>query len=684
MKKRLILAILGLGIAIVGQGKAFVAGECMADRDKWVKQAFAKGQLPFSFELDGKASDSFIGSWKRSLSAGTVDEDGRICRTLTLTSPLKDMQVRCEIVSYTDFPAVEWTLHFTNLSDRNSPRISKVKAADISLESPSKSDFKLYTAQGCNAIDRDFHLMVHEIAADSTYRFVPTGGRPSSKTAFPFYNIDAGKGCGAFFSIGWTGSWFADFSLTEAGGLHMDAGMLNTDLFLYPGESIRTPLVSVLFWKGEDRIDGNNAFRRFVLAHHSPKRNGKTIQPPLCSGFDYGDPAPCGEYEALTQIFASAVIERQERFGIRPEIYWLDAGWYEGCNAPQSAYEGRNWYTTAGNWSADPERFPDGLKGLSELVHKSGAEFMVWLEPERVYEGSRWHGEHPEWLLNYKDSKHHILDLGNPDALDFLCHYMEKFFVDNGIDHYRQDFNINPSNYWAAADPEGRQGITEIRYVEGLYKYWDFLRERFPNMIIDNCASGGRRFDMETISRSIPLWRTDCHYGEPTCQQCHNYGLSQFLPIHGTGIYYADKYCSRSGLSSAYAWFGEIFSRQNSIDDMRHTFSTFRDLRNYYLADYYPLSGDGDITGTDKWIAWQFNDAADGSGILQAFRRDDAPEAEYTVMPRGLKKDAMYDILDDNTGLSIRKKGEELMSGFTIVLPEKRSSALFIYRISAD
>lgn len=64
---------------------------------------------------------------------------------------------------------------------------------------------------------------------------------------------------------------------------------------------------------------------------------------------------------------------------------------------------------------------------------------------------------------------------------------------------------MDPLEYWQAADVEDRQGITEIRHIEGLYKLWDELRQEFPNLIIDNCSSGGRRIDMETISRSLPL-----------------------------------------------------------------------------------------------------------------------------------------------------------------------------------
>lgn len=683
MKKFCLSFLLCLfGIATALSRNVSVADSSVGS-EKWVRTVFVKNEsLPFSFKLDGKPSDEFLPRWSRKLLDAAVDESGVRRYELVMNSPDGTLRLSCHIVTYADFPAVEWTLHFKNTGNGNSPQISDIKAVDLNLRGKESTGYTLYTAQGCHAIDRDFHLLKTELKADTVYRYMPTGGRPSSKTAFPFYNIDTDAGCGVFFSLGWTGNWFARFSADGKGRLTLRAGMPDTDLFLYPGESICTPLVSLLFWTGDNRLDGNNAFRRFVLAHHSPRTgSGDMITPPLCSGFDYGDPAPCGEYESFTELLARAVIQRHRQFGIMPEVFWLDAGWYYGCCAPESSYEGRNWYTTVGSWVADSVRFPGGLKAVADAVHENGCEFMVWFEPERVYAGSIFDRKFPQWLLSTPQTGgHKLLNIGNPDACDFLCRYIGDFLEENGIDHFRQDFNINPRIFWAQADSAMRKGITEIRYVEGLYRFWDYLSERFPNMIIDNCASGGRRLDLETISRAIPLWRTDCHYGEPTCQQCHEYGLSQFLPLHGTGIYYADKYCSRSGLSSAYAWFGEVFSRTNSVSDMRHMLSTYRDLRGYFLCDYYPLSGDGDVTGTDKWIAWQFHDRDRDCGIVQAFRRDDSSENSYTVSLMGLDSGALYDIYNEDNGITVTKSGKELACGLLLYLSEPRTSLLLRYR----
>ena len=88
---------------------------------------------------------------------------------------------------------------------------------------------------------------------------------------------------------------------------------------------------------------------------------------------------------------------------------------------------------------------------------------------------------------------------------------------------------MDPLEYWHAADALDRQGITEVRHVEGYLAYWDELRRRHPDLLIDSCASGGRRNDLETMRRSVPLWRTDWRC-EPIGTQGCGYGIALWIP----------------------------------------------------------------------------------------------------------------------------------------------------------
>ncbi|MBE6209418.1 MAG: alpha-galactosidase [Rikenellaceae bacterium] len=683
MKKLLLLSVVMLCASMLSAQRMIDVDGKVVPAEKHVAALFAKGKTPpFSFKLDGVSSSEFIRSWRRELRQKDSESVNVLKYEVVYTAPDGSFSVVCDVLSYVDFNAIEWTLHLkNNSSTKNSPQITELLAADYELCNKKGSQYTLYTLKGSHAQSSDFQLRKIVIESDSIYHHEPYLGRPSSKTAFPFYNI-SNETSGVMFSIGWTGSWFADFQQSAVGNLSVESGMPEVDLYLLPEEQIRTPKISLLWWQGSNRMDGNNLFRRFVLAHHSPRDSkGEMIQPPLCSGFDYDDPDPCNEYSCFTELLARAVVERQAQFKIIPEVFWLDAAWYEGAGTFNG---GRSWYRSVGTWEADKARFPNGLRAIADDVHKHGADFMVWFEPERVYKDSKIYNEHPEWLLRDGDSPHYLLNLGDKRACAWLINYMCNFFEQNGIDHYRQDFNIGPSPFWAAADEPKRKGMTQIRYVEGLYAYLDALRERFPDMLIDNCASGGRRFDLEMIDRSMPLWRTDCHYGEPNCQQCHMYGLSQFLPLSGTGTFHADVYCTRSSLSSAYAWFGEVFGRTSNLTVIQNAMAEYRKLRHYFLGDFYPLTGDEDLTEEDTWIAYQCNMSESGSGIVAAFRRPKNTEPSLIVKLCGLDPAATYELRNLDLNQTLEATGASLMSGYEIYLANPRSAAIIEYNKKSE
>lgn len=653
------------------------------DIARWIDSRFAKGQLPpFSFILDEKPSEEFLRSWRWSRTAPASTDKNVVLRTFTYTDPRSGLEVVCDVKGYPEFRAVEWVLHFHNTSAKNSGQLTRVKVADFDMVYPAAGALKIHYAEGNKISKADYAPRTAEFRTEQPLHIEPHGGR-SSEEAFPFFNLESeASRQGVMVAVGWTGTWFADLEKRDPSRLTLAAGMLNTDLYLYPGEQIRTPSVALMFWSG-DRMNGHNRFRRLVLAHHSRKVDGSPFYP-LCSAFNYRDPQPCGEYSCLTADWAIAMVRRYSMFELTPDVFWLDAGWHTGAG---DFRHGKSWANTTGNWTVDRERFPEGLKPVSDAVHEAGAKFMVWFEPERVVKGTQWATEHKEWMLDTEwpegseQSTWYLFDLGNDEACDWLCKYYGDLIEENGIDYYRQDFNMLPAGYWRDADEPGRSGIKEIRHIENLYKFWDYLLERFPGLLIDNCASGGKRLDWESIGRSAPLWRSDYyHYDDPDGYQCHTYGLNFFLPIHGTGILLPDQYSFRSSLSSALQCNWKVTEPGVSVLDMQQRIREYRDIREYYYEDYYPLSGTGDLTGSDVWLAYQMHRPSDDSGIVVAFRRQNAPDAEYTVRLGGLTPDASYTLVDCDTQAETVRSGRELTEGLTLRLDNPKSSLLIKYR----
>ena len=211
---------------------------------------------------------------------------------------------------------------------------------------------------------------------------------------------------------------------------------------------------------------------------------------------------------------------------------------------------------------------------------------ILWFEPERVTQGSWIDQHHPEWLLG-PDGKDKLLDLGNPEAWHWLADHVSGMIADTGIDVYRQDFNFPPLQIWRGHDAPDRQGITEIKHVEGYLAYFDELRRRFPNLLIDTCASGGRRNDLETLRRAVPLWRSDYPY-KPISQQAETYGLSLWIPFYGTAVNSLDPYIFRSQMTPALGFGLDHEQIEGQHPAAIHLLQQWRRRRGLLLCRLYP------------------------------------------------------------------------------------------------
>ncbi len=623
---------------------------------------------PFAFIYGGKFSSGFVGKWK--VTSDEKSEGGKTIRTVVYSDPSTALRITVVFTIFRDYPAVEWVVRLKNEGRAATPIIENVQACAVSFPefAAGPEPVMLYRALGSNAERTDFAPVTDSLAENAVVRFGPTAGRSSDTNALPFFNI-ASAGRGIVAAIGWSGSWQAVVGRKSPRALDLTAGMAATHFKLLPGEEVRTPSIALLFWKGADRMFGHNLFRRFVLAHHTPQAHGKPVPLPINHGVGFGGPFPCNEYVCATESYAIGMIDRLHQFGIVPDACWIDAGWYENPT--------RNWWSGVGSWVVNKTNFPRGLKPVTEAAKKLGQGFVVWFEPERVYEGTRLDREHPDWLTKLPGNPNRLLDLGKPKALAWITDHISNFIRDEGVTIYRQDFNFDPAPYWKAMDAPDRVGIAEMKHTEGLYAYWDALLARNPGLLIDNCASGGRRIDLETIGRSIALWRTDYQYYEPSGYQCHTYGLHFFLPASGTGNANPQKYYFRSSMGGAVVMGWELngtFNTALAIDDI----AEFRSLRAYLYGDYYPLTEYS--TGDDAWAAFQWDRPEERDGIVLAFRRPRAPEASITVKLGGLEPGADYEVSYEDYGVALVKSGHELAEGLSLKIPEAPASLLIKYR----
>jgi alpha-galactosidase len=647
---------------------------------EWLKEKFAEGKIPpFSFVYGGKASDSFITGWDYKAEKLKSTEENAENFLYTYSDKQSGLVVKCFVTCYNDFNAAEYVLRFINTSSKNTPIIEKASVINNVFSYNTSGTFILHHSLGSNAAVNDFQPFEDELQIGKNIYMTPNSGRSSDETAFPFFNIETPAQQGIVVAVGWTGKWFADVVQKDEKSISLKSGMEIMHLTLYPDEEIRTPKICLLFWNGKDAMAGHNQFRRFILAHHTRKIDGKVPVLPLSVAFELdGAPWPCTVHSCITETAALAHIKRYQQFKLTPELFWLDAGWYTGCGWDK---EDGGWGQNVGNWTADTERFPNGLKPVSDAAHAAGAKFMVWFEPERVHKGTKLY-ERQEWLLSEPSSSTRLFNLGDKEARLWLTNYMTDFFKKEGIDYYRQDFNFDPMPYWKINDTPDRIGISEAKHIEGLYAFWDSLLVRFPNMIIDNCASGGRRLDLETTSRSSPFWRTDLEQSA-TGAQCHAYGLNLYLPLHGTGLFRTGNYFVRSCLSSLGVINWSVNGSNNeTIYSYQKYIADFKRLRQYYYADYYPLTPpELHYMHETFWLAYQLNRPEQKDGIVLAFRRENCHDESIQVALKGLAAGSKYELLYEDLGIKIIKSGKELMEGINIEIPEKPGSVLISYKM---
>jgi alpha-galactosidase len=231
------------------------------DVSRWITSSFAKGKIPpLSFVYDGETSPSFIKKWKYSIQKETSDEPQVVKYCVTYLDPKGGLKLDCHITGFLDFHAVEWVLNFTNTSGKNSSVIEQLNVVDYTVLSRSEGAFTLYHAKGSDAKRSDFRPLATVLTTKDPIHMQPNGGRSSDDTGFPFFTIESPDHTGIVASIGWSGDWFSDIEQTNSKAINLKAGMANMKLFLYPGETIRTPGICMLFWQNEDRMVGQNQF----------------------------------------------------------------------------------------------------------------------------------------------------------------------------------------------------------------------------------------------------------------------------------------------------------------------------------------------------------------------------------------------------------------------------------------
>lgn len=576
-------------------------------------------EVPFAFSVGDKKYVGVPQDFSPDIQRIHTDSDCVIDEICGINKSGFSVKVRKK--TYNDFPVTEWTAQVENRG-----RVDSEIFSSATIGGTLKGTNPVISC-GNGDTREENAFMRASTKLESPLVISPWGGR-GSEGASPFITIEFDE-YSVKLGIGWPGAWRLVVAPCET-GVRIALGQKRCNMKIKPLETMRTPSLTVMAYKG-DETRGTNLWRRFYFEHIMPKEFGGEKLKPRLFLHTFEIEGKC-EFTGITTENQLNAIDEYLKKGVKPDAWWIDAGWYS-CDF--------DWWKT-GDWYPNPDRLPDGFRPVSDKLHENGIELLVWFEPERILENSKFYYQHPEWVLRRKkdDGEEDICCLVNyadPDCLEYVINMLDNMIKVSGIDIYRQDFNFDPLPFWEQNEAPDRIGALENLHVCGVLKLFDELIARNPGLHIDCCASGGTRCDLDTLRRSVPLQYTDVALAKPEIKQVQYLEMFKWIPYFRSHAQQQDKDGKR--IKDGYAYMTAFAPAMTSMLEYYDSEKDFNIAKKYIpvwkkaaeielRADFYPLyNPDG------EWYAVQFDVPEEKIGFIQVIRNADAKRSAIDVKP---------------------------------------------------
>jgi alpha-galactosidase len=493
----------------------------------------------------------------------------------------------------------------------------------------------------------------------------------SSEQSLPSFAINADTET-FVGGIMWSGAW--SFTATRStNGLELSVGLAPMSTL------ISSPTDGPHAFFGAARGDASSA-GSFLSAFVSGLRGGRGFDPLVTynTWFAYG--THVDESSMLLEIDGAAALGA--------ELFVLDAGWLAGAARPDPA----DFSGGLGTWQADPSRFPNGLRVLTDRAHERGMKFGLWVEPERIALSTvnqRGLAQEP-WLAKvggkYASDNTAQICFGSPAARQWVFDQIVRL-----IDSVRPDYLKWDNNFWINCDRGGHgHGTSDgnFAHVTGLYEVLAELRSRYPDLLIENVSGGGNRLDFGMLRYTDVAWMDD--RSVPSVHVRHNIeGLSAAFPpayllsfvmdyrdesLHSASdmpLYFRSRMTGALGLCFRTGEFDE-----SDLVQMTSQIDTYKAIRrNLRLAAGALLTPQADSIRGPAWDVLQTIPPGNRDWIIiGAFQWDEA-ETEITVRPVALRPLAIYEVWSVDTGLLGSGTGADLMETGIDIIASPRSAA---------
>ena len=414
---------------------------------------------------------------------------------ITCLDPVLGLQV---ILSYSAFEKEDIITRSVRVVNRGESHLKLEKVYSACLDMDNEG-FELLTLHGSWARER--HIQRRPICYGK--QLVSSTKGESSHQEHPFIALvtpgttqQQGKVYAMHFV--YSGNFIGQAELTQFDSVRMVMGIHQEEFCwnLAPGEGFQAPEVVLTFSQeglGKMTRSLHDFYRRHMIrGKYKDQKRPILINNWEATYFDFNT-------DKLLDIAREA-----KKDGI--EMLVMDDGWYGKRNSDNSSL---------GDWVVNEEKLPGGLTHLVEEVKKIGLKFGIWFEPEMISPDSRLYREHPDWAIHIEGRKitqsrqQYVLDLSNPEVVDYAYESVARILRSAPIDYVKWDMNRQLSDLGSAYLPKDCQQEIFHRYVLGVYQMQERLINEFPDLLLENCSGGGARFDPGMLYYSPQIWCSD-------------------------------------------------------------------------------------------------------------------------------------------------------------------------------
>ena len=320
----------------------------------------------------------------------------------------------------------------------------------------------------------------------------------------------------------WSGNYEIRINTNNKKEHHIYAGInpQSSEYVLDGGMSFSTPHLALTFSaNGMGGVSRN--FHRWARTEGMLHRGMKTGDI-LLNSWE-------GIYFDITEQKIIDMMDDIANFG--GELFVMDDGWFG------NKYQRNDDSSTLGDWVTDLKKLPGGIKALTDAAKQRHIKFGIWIEPEAVNTKSELFEKHPEWALQTKGRElklgrggtQLVLDMTNPKVQDFAFQIVDDLLTQYPeISYLKWDANASIQNYGSLYLPKNKQNNLYIDYHLGLLKVLERIRQKYPDVVIQDCASGGGRANYGLLPYFDEFWGSD---NTDALQRVYiQWGTSLFFP----------------------------------------------------------------------------------------------------------------------------------------------------------